>query len=338
MVDSVRRYRNIPGLVYAVFTTDAIIDSGTSGVKKMRVKGPIQWQNRFQIGTTTTTFTSYIAARMVQEGKISWNTTLLKVFPEIEGKTMKIYHRVTLQQLITQRVGLPPYDEYKEYRDIHSMPGTPSQQRAAFVLMMLKRRPATVIDSSEAVYSVAGTAIVAAMLERVSKKSWEQLVEQYINKPLNIRAGFDFPALKDSTQPWGHWDNYFNLTTHIDDYWARFFPAIAPAGNINISIGDYITFLRDHMLALQNKKSVIGNAMANRLMFQPPGYAAGWFNGKWRGLSIAYFLGRAGLFSSYAEVIKEKNMGIIILCNSGTVDGRSGILNLARSLREYYVK
>jgi CubicO group peptidase (beta-lactamase class C family) len=338
LADSLRRYRNIPGLVYAVFTTDNMIDSGVSGVRKMRVREPIRWNHRFQIGTTTTAFTSYIAEKLVQEGKISWNTTILRAFPEIDGKTMKLYHKLTLQQLLSQRAGLPPFEEYKEYREIHSMPGTPTQQRAAFVMMMLKKRPAVVMDSSQAVYSVAGTAIAAAMLERMSKKSWEQLVEQYVNKPLNIKAGFDFPALKDSTQPWGHWDNYFALTTHIDDYWARFFPAIAPAGNINISMPDYITFIKDHLLALQNQKSVIGTESATHLLYGTPDFATGWYNGKWRGLSVAYFLGRAGLFSSYAEIIKEKNIGIIVLCNSGTVDGRSCVLNLGRALREQYAK
>ena len=146
--DSVRKYRNIPGLVYAVFTTDAIIDSGASGVKKMRVKDPIRWQSRFQIGTTTTTFTTYIAARMVQEGKISSNTNIGKVFPELDGKVMKLYFRITLQQLLSQRAGQPPYEEYKEWRDIHSLPGNAMQQRATFVSMMLKRKPALIVDSS----------------------------------------------------------------------------------------------------------------------------------------------------------------------------------------------
>ncbi len=336
--DSIRKYRNIPGLVYAVFTTDAIIDTGASGVKKMRVKDPIRWQNRFQIGGTTTTFTSYLAARMVQEGKISWNTSIIKIFPELDGKTMKIYHRITLQQLLSQQAGLPPYEEYKYWRDIHSLPGTATQQRALFVAMMLKRKPALIIDSSQSVYSVAGTAIAAAMLERVSKKSWEQLIDQYINKALNIHAEFGFPALNDSTQPWGHWDNYFNLTAHIDDYWARFFPPIAPAGNINMTMNDFIIFIREHLLALQNKKAVVSALMANHLLFGKVNYATGWYNTKWRGMDIAFCPGRGGLFSSYVEIIKEKNIGIIVMCNSGSVDGRSGVSNLAKILRHYYAK
>lgn len=336
VADSIRRYRNTPGLVYAVFTTEKIIDSGTSGVKKMRVKDFIQFSNRFQIGTTTTAFTAYIAARMVEEGKISWSSTIAKVLPELDGKIMKLYTRLTLEQLLSQRGGFPPFEEFKEYREIHSMPGTPSQQRMAFAIMMMKKRPQLIVDSSIATYSVAGTSIAAVMLEKVSKKSWEQLVDQYINKPLNIRADFGFPVLKDSTQPWGHWDNYYTLTAHTDDYWARCFPPIAPSGNLNISMSDLMVFLRDLLNGLQNKKSVISAANASKMLFGKPDYALGWANMKWDNLTIAYWSGRGGLFSSYIEIIKEKNMAIVVLDNSGAVDGRSAASNLGRYLRRYY--
>jgi len=338
IADSVRKYRNIPGMVYAVFTTDAILDSGASGVRKMRVKNPVRMKNRFQIGATTATFTTYIAARMVQEGKVSWNTTIGKIYPELDGKIVKIYMRITLQQLLGQRAGLPPYDDFNEWRDIHSLPGTPTQQRALFVSMILKRRPTLILDSSKAVYSVAGTAVAAAMLEKISKKSWEQLVEIYINKPLNIKAEFGLPAVKDSTEPWGHWDTYYQLTAHMDDYWAHFFTPIAPAGNINIAMNDYMVYLKDYMLALQNQKSVIGKEAAELLLFQKPGYSLGWYNTIWREMNIAYCTGRGGLYSSYIEIIKEKNIGIIVLCNSGTLDGRAGVTNMGRILRYNYTK
>ena len=336
LVDSIRKYRNTPGLVYAVFTSDKIIDSGVSGIKKMQVKDFIQFSNRFNIGTTTTAFTCYIAAKMVQEGKIAWNSNIGKTFPEFDGKIMKLYNRVTLEQLLGQRAGFPPFEEFKEYRDIHSMPGNPTQQRQAFALMMMKKRPNLVVDSSEAIYSIAGTAIAAAMLEKVSKKSWEQLVDIYINKPLNIKADFGFPVLKDSTQPWGHWDNYFTLTAHTDDYWARCFTPIAPTGNINLCMSDFIVFIRDYLNALHNKKSSISNALANKLLFGQKGYALGWANMRWNGLNIAYWSGRGGLFSSYVEIIKEKNMAIVIMDNSGATDGRSAASNLGRALRNYY--
>lgn len=339
VADSVRKYRNIPGLVYAVFTTEAILDSGSCGARKMRTKDPVRFNDRFLLGTTSTTVTAYIASRMVKEGKISWETPIIKVMPELDGKTMKVYHKITLRQWLSQRAGLPPYFEQSEYKEISSMPGTPTQQRVAFTTMMLKRKPKLITDSvSSAEYSVAGSAIAATMLERASKKSWEQLVQEYVNRPLGIAAGFDFPALKDSTQPWGHWTNYYNMTAHRDDYWARFFPAVAPAGNLQLSMPEMIRYVREYLLAMEQKPSGLDVRTANDLLFGKPGFAIGWANMKWEGYPVAYMMGRSALFSSYVEIVADRNLAIVILCNSGTVDGRSGCANLARILRDQYVK
>lgn len=339
VIDSFRRYRNVPGLVYAVFSSDKLIDSASLGNKRMRVKDPVRWSNRFQIGTTTAVFTSFLAARMVKQGKISWNTTIIQLFPQLDGKIMKLYNRITLRQLLSQRAGLPEFLEQANYRDIHSLPGTPEQQRVTFVTMMLKRKPKLILDSvADANYSLAGVAIAAAMLERAGKKSWEKLVEEYIGKPLGIDIQFGLPAVKDSTQPWGHWDNYSILTSHRDEYWAQFFTPIAPAGNINIRMADFVSFAQQHLLALQKQKALLDNDTIKGLLFGQPFFGIGWENVRWNGMNVAFMNGRAGLFSSYIELIPEKNIGIIIMCNSGTVDGRSITINAGHMLREYYAR
>ena len=338
-VDSIRKFRNVPGMIYAVFSTDAILDSGCSGVKRIRVKDPIRWNNRFMPGSKTIIATAYVAARMVEEGKISWNTTIGKIFPEWDGKIMKVYARLTLKQLLSQRGGFLPYDHFEKYRDIHSMPGSPTEQRLAWAQMMLKRKPELIVDSlRDARYSVAGTNMAAIMLEKVSKKTWEQLIDQYINKPLSIKLDFGFPALKDSTQPWGHWDTYYQLTAHREDYWAQWFIPIAPAGNLNGTMNDWITLIRDEMNALEGKKSVVSPAGVNTMMFETSFYSAGWATGVWNGNNIAYSPGKSAFFSSYVEVIKEKKIAILVMCNTGTVDGRSATLAVGKLLREYYVK
>ncbi len=338
-IDSIRKYRNVPGMIYAVFSTDAILDSGCSGVKRIRVKDPVRWNNRFMPGSNTIIATSYVAAKMVEEGKIQWNTTIGKLFPEWDGKIMKVYARLTLKQLLSQRGGFPPYDHYEKYRDIHSMPGSSADQRLAWAQLILKRKPELIVDSlRDARYSVAGTNMAAIMLERAAKKTWEQLIELYINKPLSVKLDFGFPALKDSTQPWGHWDNYFQLTSHRDEYWAQWFTPIAPAGNLNGTMGDWITLIREEMKALEGKKANLSAASANTMMYETSFYSAGWATGQWNNNTIAYSNGKSALFSSYVEVIKEKKIAILVMCNTGTVDGRSATVAAGKALREYYVK
>lgn len=335
MADSIRKYRGVPGLAYAVFTANEVLDTGTSGMREFRKKDTIHLSDRFYIGTNTTAFTSYLAARLAETGKIGWSTSLIKVMPELNGKTMKLYHKLTLIQLLSQRTGIKPFAEPNDWNEFSGLSGNKMEQRRAFTTLVLKQPPLLVIDSSQAIYSVAGTSIAASMMEKITGKAWEDLITQYISKPLNIAVRFGPPKLNDSLQPSGHREAGNGLYADAGE---RTVPAIAPATDVNISLKDYTVFMQDMLKALSGKKSVINASDANLLLFGYPHYAMGWENEVWKNQHTSQYLGKSALFSSYTMIIKEKNIGIIVLCNSGTVSGKSAVLNFGRMLRDYYGK
>ena len=340
VADSVRRMRNIPGIVYAVFSTDSIYDIGAAGIKRIRTRSPVTVRNRFMVGSNTTTFTTYIAQKLVDAKKISWNTSLISVLPELNGKTMKLYHKLTLQHFLSGRAGIRPFTELKDYQasNLNALQGNPRQQRLFFTTQILKEKPTLIEDSSKGVYSVASVCVATSMLEKASGKSWEDLVQLYINKPLKMHVEFGFPIKKDSTEPSGHWDTYGGITAEPENYWAYSFPVLVPSQGINITISDYIRFIREYLLALQQKKSTLSQKTANHMLFGLPNYALGWSNIVWKENYIANWIGRGAVFSSYVEIVADKNLAIVVLCNIGTTDGRAGSMNLGRILREHYVK
>ena len=339
VADSVRRMRNIPGMVYAVFSADSIYDIGASGIKKIRTRSPVTVDNRFMIGTNTAAFTTYIAQKLVDAKKISWNSTIISILPELNGKTMKLYHKLTLEKLLSHRAGIRPFTEIKDFQagNINALPGNSKQQRMFFTTQILKERPLVIEDSSKSVYSIAGICIATSMLEKASGKSWEDLVQLYINKPLNIRVDVGLPVKKDSTQPVGHWDVYGGITPEPDNYWAASFAVIMPSNGLNLTINDYVRFIREYLLALQQKKSTLTQKTVNHMLFGFPNYALGWSNAVWKGNYLASWMGRGAIFSSYVEIVADKNLAIVVLCNSGTTDGRAGAMNFGRILREQYV-
>ena len=336
--DSLRRYRSVPGLVYAVVTADSIIEMHASGVRKYKTRDSIRISDRFHIGTNTTTFTTYLAARMAEAGKISWSANIIKLLPELNGTTMKVNHKLTLRQLLSQRTGIKPYTAMEDFKGMENFAGTGIEQRKAFAATILKEKPILLLDSSKASFSMAGTAIAAAMLEKAGGKKWEDLVDQYIAQPLKISVKYGLPNYRDSTQPSGHWDKYSTLSAEAGDSWIRFIPAVAPAVDINISLPHYAKFMQDILKALANKKSMISNKSANELLFGFKDYSMGWENFTWNKMNVAYAFGKGLLFSSYVEIIKEKNIAIIVMCNSGAVNGKATVLNFGRMLREHYSK
>ena len=338
VADSLRKYRSVPGMVYAVFTADKILEIQTSGTRKFKTKDSIQIKDRFHIGTNTTIFTAYLAAKMAESGKVRWNTPLIKALPDMQGSSMKLYHSITLQQLLAQRAGIQPYTNLDDYKGIELLPGNIQQQRKTFASIVLQKRPVGLPDTSKPSYSVAGTALAAYMLERIAASNWEKLIDQYINKPLRISIGFGLPNKQDSLQPSGHWDRYGNLSAEPGNSWANPIPAVAPASDINISLPHYIIFIQDLLKSLGQKKSLISPGSSSLLLFGYENYSMGWENENWNNQHIAWSSGKSALFSNYVEIVKEKNIGIIVMCNTGSVNGRSVTRNFARMLREHYTQ
>ncbi len=337
VADSIRKYRSVPGMVYAVFTADRILEIQTSGTRKFKTKDSIQITDHFHIGTNTAIFTTYLAAKMAESGKIRWNTQLIKALPELQGNSMKLYHTITLQQLLSQRAGIRPYSNPDDYKGIEPS-GSLELQRKTFAAIVLQQPPPGILDTAKPSFSVAGTALAAYMLERSGAANWEKLIDQYISKPLKISIGFGLPNKFDSLQPSGHWDRYGSLSVEPGNTWAGPIPAVAPASDINISLPHFIIFIQDMLKSLEQKKSSISTASSNMLLFGNANYSMGWENESWNNLQIALSLGKSALFSNYVEIVREKNIGIIVICNTGTVNGRSVARNFARMLREFYTR
>jgi CubicO group peptidase (beta-lactamase class C family) len=335
--DSVRLTRRIPGMVYAVFTSDSILEIGAVGYKKYRTKDSIHINDRFDIGTNTAAFTSYIAAMMVQAGKIKWNSKLLDIFPEFKKQTLPVYENITLSELLSNQTRLPPYSEIDDWYKIPMLEGTTmSAKRRKFTQYMLQQKPVYPTGQSDRKpFSISGYVVAASMLERVAGKKWENLVIEYLNTPLKISIRYSWPNLEDSTATYGHWfqSNYF----HSEDPNTWLIPntVLYPAHDINITLPDYITFLQENLRGLNGKKSRLGQKYCEYVHYGILDYSLGWNNGVLENNSFSFEEGISLLFNCRAEILREKDIGIIVMCNSGDRDGRAGVLNLTRILESY---
>src|SRR6185436_11670085 len=88
LADSIRKARGIPGIAYAVFRDNQVIEMGVSGYRKYRTRDSLIVTDRFHIGTNSFALVSWIAGRMVETGKIKWSTTFVSLFPEYKAKLL----------------------------------------------------------------------------------------------------------------------------------------------------------------------------------------------------------------------------------------------------------
>jgi len=335
--ESIRKVRGVPGMAYAVFSKDSIIEFEVLGYRVFKKKDTIERYDRFNIGTNTAGITAYIAAKLVESGKIKWNTQLLDVFPGFRKKTLPVYKSIRFEDLLSSRTRLPPFMEMREWFKMPDTKGNIVSKRLFFTYWILQRKPNMEnFNQEKIVFSLAGYVVAASMMEKVTGRSWEDLVSEYIRKPLNISTRYSWPNRTDMAAPAGHWIQGGSFHSEDPDTWVKVHPILYPGQGISISMPDYIKYMQLNLQGLAYGKMHLQKSDFEFLFFGLPDYAMGWNNGSYYGKSFAFHEGLSLLFNCRTEILKEKDRGIIVMCNSGDKDARGAVLDLTKLLEEKY--
>jgi D-alanyl-D-alanine carboxypeptidase len=320
---------DIPALVIGVFTPDTIIVAA-DGIRDVVSKEAVGSSDRFHIGSCTKAMTAFEAVRLVEKRLLKWNTEIVDIFPDWETETRPCYKHKTLADLLSHRAGIQPFFNGFEFRDVPGevFLGSNTEKREKFTRWLLQRT-STVDIKKPYIYSNAGYTVAAAMLEKVTGKSWEALIQQEVFAPLNINGTFGYPAKTLSYQPLGH---IRPVEWRLSDEreWAILPDSLhyscellEPAGDISISMPDYCVFLQENLKALNGTGTLLKQSTYHFLFYSRKSYAMGWGN---------HYLshdGSEGTFYCRNLLCREKQYGLAIFANSGNDDTMKGIHKLS---------
>lgn len=278
-LETIRIEHHLPALAAAAVREEKVIALGAVGFRKANDTVPVTTEDQWHIGSCGKSMTATLAAILVEDGKLRWDTTIGAAFPEWHDTMEPAWHQVTIEHLLTHRAGLPTAPPENLWRNAWNATGTPVEQRREFVRGLLLRRPASV-PGAKFMYSNQGYAIAGAMMESVTGQPWETLMRERLFTPLEMNtAGFGPPDPTGTlSQPWGH-----RAASEIpvpvapgkgaDNPWA-----IAPAGMIHCSIGDLARYAGWHARSVRATARILGPASFERLHTPPAGgdYAFGW--------------------------------------------------------------
>ncbi len=334
LADSVRKARGIPAIGYVVFSDSSIIDMGVTGYRKYRTRDSVRVTDRFHLGTNSFAFTSWMAGKLVEMGKIKWTTTFSSLFPEYKHLLQPQFVNLDLKSLLSNTAGIPPYKTLEDFAAVPPFNSDPQIQRKEFAAWVLRKPGLSDAREKKVAESVAGYTIAVAMMEKATGVSWEKLVDTYLNKPLGIAIKYGWPNAISPDGPWGHWAKYGGISAEPGNTWATQYPATLSVSGISLSIGEYAKFLQDELRGLTGKKSQLKQATLALIHFGIPDYSLGWMNTSAGTFRVATHLGESYLFNSQAELLPEKNFGIVVVCNDGDSMGKGAVINLCRSIRE----
>ncbi|HET9823704.1 MAG TPA: serine hydrolase domain-containing protein, partial [Chitinophagaceae bacterium] len=136
---------------------------------------------KFRIGSVTKTFTDLLAFQLVENGNLKLDGLIndyLPEYPKPQGQQITIYH------LMTHTSGLPDYDAM----DINYSEFYPHEK----ILAMFDSLPLEFPPGSQFKFTNSGAFVLGVILEKVTGKSYERLLNENIIQPLKLNnTGYD---------------------------------------------------------------------------------------------------------------------------------------------------
>ena len=313
-LEAVCKKYDLPALAVVVVKDGKICDRAAIGIRKLGDSALVTTNDQWHIGSDTKSMTATLAAMFIEENKLRWDSTIAEVFPELKGKMDKQYETATVEQLLTQRGGVPGEPPAAAWKRAWQQNGTPTQQRYEFIQAVLAQPPAAA-PGTKYIYSNQGYAIVGAMLEEISGQSWEDLITEKLFKPLHMdSAGFGAPGtIGKVDQPWGHTRE--SLPRQSDNP-----PAIAPAGRVHCSLDDLARYTIFQMEGERND-GLLKAETVRKLHTPPPGenYACGWrvLQRGWASGNALTHSGSNTMWYLVMWLASEKDFSVIIATNTG---------------------
>lgn len=276
LLHEINRGYGFPAVAAAVASRDGVVAAGATGVRQVDTSEPVTVQDRFHVGSISKPMASTVVGTLVEGGSLRWSSTVLDAFPELSATIHPSLRDVRLQDLLSHRAGIQPFETDEEVAQIPPFDGSPREQRFAFARWLLERDPA-VAPRSEHLYSNAGYGIAAAMAERVTEAPWETLVRQRLFEALPLPSGgFGWPAKDDARQPWGHRKIGGRFHPHSPNDSYSLGASMVPAGDIHVSIIDLVEFGRMHLLGVDGRDTLLRSETI-RTIHTPVGeYGLGW--------------------------------------------------------------
>lgn len=334
--DSIMKIRNIPEMSYAVVTKDRVLVKGTLGYHKVTDVTELpnaRPDDLFHLGSNTKAITGFVAATLVEKGKINWDTRFFELFPNLVNNSNRNYHHVTLEDLLNHSAGIQPFTSGAEYQKLPDFKGNKKARRKEFAKHVLTL---PVVENNKAFsYSNAGYSVAAVMLEKVSGKSWEKLVADIVRKKLRLDFAFGWPNRNRDNQPYGHWEEKGKLVpvspkTNYDLSLAE------PAGDLSMNIENYAKFIQMNIEGLAGRHNYLKSETYQYLHGSKSEYAIGWVNYKKNGVQISEHAGSDGTFFSYVQIDRTNLIGYIVIVNSGTANAQEGVHAMMNILKKNY--
>ncbi len=350
---------NLPALAAAVVKGGRIIAAGAVGTRKAGLEIPVTLNDRFHLGSDTKAMTALLAAMLVEEGKLRWNTTIREVFPELAEKMDPALGGVTLEQLLSHTSGIPTDNEdiFKLYSEAMSQEGNLDEMRY-WLVQQWSKRPLESPPGTKFAYSNTGYIFVGAMIERIGGKTWDEMITERIFGPLNLRTAGLGPqaSLGKIDAPLGHALINGKVKAFLAGPNGDGPAIVGPAGIAHMSILDFARWAGWNAGEGKRKPALVKPETLRKLHTPvitmperkdaapgtPPGgkYALGWgeLTVDWAPYPLLYHGGSNSMNLAHIWLDTKSDTAIVMTTNISTPEANQAFSELAKELYTNFIQ
>ncbi|MFY1047236.1 serine hydrolase domain-containing protein [Chryseobacterium sp. GP-SGM7] len=160
----------------------------------------------YQIGSISKTMTAIMIFKLIEKKELNLADQLSKFFPQIPGS-----EKITISHLLNHSAGLGDYVQGKTDPRWLTKKATDQQIIDRIIEQGLLSEP-----SSNQQYSNSGYYLLTKILEKISKKSYAENLNEYIIKPLQLKQFYTASQQPSNVYKPYSYDKKWNLITDFD--------------------------------------------------------------------------------------------------------------------------
>jgi CubicO group peptidase (beta-lactamase class C family) len=321
-VESERQASRIPGIALA------IIEDGDSvhlrGFGHDGRGNAISADTPFPIGSLTKSFTALLVRQAIDTGRLDADAPVQRYLPWFRVADADASARITLRHLLNQTSGFSRADGI-----------APLLQGSTASIEELVRGLGNVslnrLVGERFEYSNLNFVLLGAVLQAVTGRSWQELVQAQVLQPLQmVHSHTDHDAARQAGMTAVH-RMWFGVPVRQE---VSLLPAFAPTGSLVASVGDMGRYLQ---MLLASGATLSGHVVSAEGVEQllapasPPGhskllsadfqfrYGEGWFVGPFGVAADArWHLGSLASFAAWMVLLPDTKQAIVMLINANT--------------------
>ena len=177
----------VPGAVVGIVENDTVVYLKGFGVRETGKPEKVDPDTRFQVASISKYFNAAGIGTLVEEGKLDWDTPVVTYLKGFALKDTYAGEHTTLRDLLTHRTGLRAYEG--------GLLGRLGYSNKEMLERMRNLQPGAGFREKNQ-YSNAGFFIAGEVAAAADNRSWEDLTDARIIRPLNMtRSGAHYETL-----------------------------------------------------------------------------------------------------------------------------------------------